>query len=549
MTKILIQALKFMGRRRYLYLFAIIAMAVLKALLDVVTSFFVKQLYLIMEGRNFADIIPSVGKNIFLGVIIIIIWRYFTIVYNNEAKRATAVIQKAVYQKALKLPFVYYEENAQGSFLSRLSYNIDKASDVYGSRFRRVVTPFISVGVYLIAMFSLNLKMSLLLLLANTMLLIINLSINSPMKRIGEKILVTKQEETGIFLSILQGAKVIRMYEMKDIMKEKYENILAKWGKQQGLRGVLLAVLESFHSGFDLLCSVLFIGIGIIMMNKGSILLGELVAIYVLYTSFNFHFLQIGKYIPELNECLVYMRDLFEFLELEEEKEGNTTIDYLEPLLENESVISFRDVSFGYKEKTPILDNMSVDFESGIMTAITGRTGCGKSTLLKLILGFYPVNSGKIYLYGKGLGEIGWQKVREMIAYVPQEPYLYNVSIAENISYGKLGASTDEIIRAARAANAHEFIMRQQDGYNTIISEGGASLSGGERQRIAIARAILKDAPIIFMDEATSALDNESEKSINDFLSNRYQNKTIIIIAHRPTTIEKAAVQINISKR
>ena len=277
--------------------------------------------------------------------------------------------------------------------------------------------------------------------------------------------------------------------------------------------------------------------------------MGELVAIYVLYTSFNFHFLQIGKYIPELNECLVYMRDLFEFLELEEEKEGNTTIDYLEPLLESESVISFRAVSFGYKEKTPILDNMSVDFESGIMTAITGRTGCGKSTLLKLILGFYPVNSGKIYLYGKGLGEIGWQKVREMIAYVPQEPYLYNVSIAENISYGKLGASTDEIIRAARAANAHEFIMRQQDGYNTIISEGGASLSGGERQRIAIARAILKDAPIIFMDEATSALDNESEKSINDFLSNRYQNKTIIIIAHRPTTIEKAAVQINISKR
>lgn len=536
-----------MKQRAWLYVFSIIAMAVLKAMLDVVTSRFVNRTYSLFELHNYSTILTEAGKSILTGAVLILIWRFFTIFYNNEAKRVTAALQKQVYQKALLLPLTFYENEEQGNFLSRLSYNINKAADVYGSRFRRVVSPFISVLVYLTAMFSLNWKISALLLAADILLLFLNLAINKPMKQISELLLKIKAQETGILLNLLHGAETIRLYDLKQNMQKRCESALLYWQKKQSLRNILTAVLECFHSGFDLLCSVLFLGIGIFLINAQSIQLGELVAIYVLYTSF--HFLQIGKYIPELTECLVYMNDLFEFLALEEENDylGQNIEKIQSKDLSMPTAVSLADISFGYANGQTIINHLSVSFENGKMTAITGRTGCGKSTLLKLICGFYPVTGGEIFLFGKKLSEIGYEEARRQIAYVPQEPYLYQTTIEENIAYGKPGTSTEEIMNAARAANAHEFILKQPQGYRTLIREGGRNLSGGERQRIAIARAILKDAPIILMDEATSALDNASEKSINDFLQNTKHKKTIIIVAHRPETIERADIQVEIS--
>lgn len=246
-------------------------------------------------------------------------------------------------------------------------------------------------------------------------------------------------------------------------MQKRCESALLYWQKKQSLRNILTAVLECFHSGFDLLCSVLFLGIGIFLINAQSIQLGELVAIYVLYTSFHFHFLQIGKYIPELTECLVYMHDLFEFLALKEENDylGQNIEKIQSKDLSMPTAVSLADISFGYANGQTIINHLSVSFENGKMTAITGRTGCGKSTLLKLICGFYPVTGGEIFLFGKKLSEIGYEESRRQIAYVPQEPYLYQTTIEENIAYGKPGASTEEIMNAARAANAHEFILKQ----------------------------------------------------------------------------------------
>ncbi len=399
----LIKSLKFMKQRAWLYVFSIIAMAVLKAMLDVVTSRFVNRTYSLFELHNYSTILTEAGKSILTGAVLILIWRFFTIFYNNEAKRVTAALQKQVYQKALLLPLTFYENEEQGNFLSRLSYNINKAADVYGSRFRRVVSPFISVLVYLTAMFSLNWKISALLLAADILLLFLNLAINKPMKQISELLLKIKAQETGILLNLLHGAETIRLYDLKQNMQKRCESALLYWQKKQSLRNILTAVLECFHSGFDLLCSVLFLGIGIFLINAQSIQLGELVAIYVLYTSFHFHFLQIGKYIPELTECLVYMNDLFEFLALEEENDylGQNIEKIQSKDLSMPTAVSLADISFGYANGQTIINHLSVSFENGKMTAITGRTGCGKSTLLKLICGFYPVTGGEIFLFGK----------------------------------------------------------------------------------------------------------------------------------------------------
>ena len=169
-----------------------------------------------------------------------------------------------------------------------------------------------------------------------------------------------------------------------------------------------------------------------------------------------------------------------------------------------------------------------------------GESGRGKSTLTKLLLGFYQPNKGRIFIDGTDITELGLVNVRDKIAYIPQEPYLFNCSIKENIRMGKLNASDEEIYNAAKQAGAHDFISGLENGYETPAGERGNTLSGGQKQRIAIARAILKDAPVIIFDEATSALDNETEKYINKTVMSVKKDKLILMIAHRPSTIETA---------
>ena len=191
-----------------------------------------------------------------------------------------------------------------------------------------------------------------------------------------------------------------------------------------------------------------------------------------------------------------------------------------------------------------MLSDFNMQIARGQCVAIVGESGSGKSTLAKLLLGFYPLQKGTINICGKNGRNSTIEEMRDLIAYVPQEPYLYEVSIAENIAYGR-GKKTQEVARedivnAAKIANAHEFIMRLPKGYDTIPGESGNTLSGGERQRIAIARAVLKNAPILLLDEATSALDNESERLVNKAINRISRNHTTIIIAHRPSTIAMA---------
>ena len=203
--------------------------------------------------------------------------------------------------------------------------------------------------------------------------------------------------------------------------------------------------------------------------------------------------------------------------------------------------IEFKNITFCYADKnTNIFEDYSAFFDSGKSYALVGESGRGKSTLTKLLLGFYQPKNGCIFIDGTDIAELGLVNVRDKIAYIPQEPYLFNCSIKENIRMGKLNASDEEIYNAAKQAGAHDFISGLENGYETPAGERGNTLSGGQKQRIAIARAILKDAPVIIFDEATSALDNETEKYINKTVMSVKKDKLILMIAHRPSTIETA---------
>ena len=238
-------------------------------------------------------------------------------------------------------------------------------------------------------------------------------------------------------------------------------------------------------------------------------------------------------WIRQLREIAPAVERLFEILDhpIETGPQHNYQIKPGVPAL------SFQSVDFQYSEDNSVLHDFTFSLDQGKVAALVGSSGCGKSTVLKLLCGFYQPQNGEVQIFGNDIYQSDLKYARQLVSLVSQETYLFPTTIAENIAYGRFGAEQNEIIAAAKKANAHDFIMSQPDGYETQAGEWGKKLSGGERQRIGLARAILKDAPILLLDEPTSALDAQSEKTVQDALERFMVGRTVLVIAHRLSTI------------
>ena len=239
----------------------------------------------------------------------------------------------------------------------------------------------------------------------------------------------------------------------------------------------------------------------------------------------------------DLSAVLVGTRVLFEIID---RPSGEAPDQHLPALRITDARVAFEHVEFGYHSETPVLRDLSFTAEKGRITALVGPSGGGKSTILNLILRFYDADGGTITIDGQDLKSVSRHSLRRQIAYVGQDVFLFRASVRENIAFGRPGATEAEIEAAARAAQAHDFIAGLRDGYDTGVGERGLELSGGERQRIAIARALIKDAPIILLDEATASLDSESEQAVQQAIDELCRGRTTIVIAHRLSTIMHA---------
>lgn len=273
-------------------------------------------------------------------------------------------------------------------------------------------------------------------------------------------------------------------------------------------------------------------------------MVGTVLAVMQLMGNANYMFENIGNFIKDMQKSLAGASRVLKLLGMESEKDRCSDTLSLENSMvkENfltEAMVEFKNVNFSYTN-CPVLKDLNLNIKSQKITAIVGHSGSGKSTLAKLLLGFYSSNSGDIIIDGNSISKYPLILLRDKIAYVPQNPYLFKGSIGENIGFGKLNSSIEAIIAAAKIANAHDFIINLPNGYDTLVGERGENLSGGQKQRIAIARALIKDAPILLLDEATSALDLESEREIQKELEGLMKNRTTIVIAHRLSTIKNA---------
>lgn len=528
------------------YLLAIIAMSLSLSGFDTVTALLLRSILsrANLSENQFAGLPGELLTCVTAGISLLFVYAISFYVYTMEAKKGGANLQKLLYSKCLRLPYSYYEKVHSSDFMSKVIYDCERACGIYGSRFRRILMPFLMTCFYLLVMFRLNLQVTLCLFGVSMALFLVNGAFIKPMQRISRDMSATNVSVTERISNILSGMEQIKIFSLKSIMVDRYIRDNNQFCRQQRRMNRLSAVLDGLNQLFGLIGTLVFIALGLFFVSKGITSVGNLAAIYLLYGSMSWNLLQVGLYIPSMASYLANAKRVFSFLETAEEPETRQLADTQpDTPPEPDSMICVRGLSFSYEDgedSREVLHDFDLDIPAGKCVAIKGESGRGKSTLAKLLLGLYPIRSGSIHIAGRSMDSYTLRELRDLIGYVPQEPYLYDVSIAENIRYGRPDAREEDIIHAAKLANAHEFITELENGYETRAGERGNHLSGGQRQRIAIARAILKDAPLLILDEATSALDNQSEQLVNQALDRLMQGRTTIVIAHRQSTLEHA---------
>lgn len=451
--------------------------------------------------------------------------RYEVFTIRDLRNRVTAHIQR--------LPISFTDSFHSGDLVSRINNDIDKIALLPRQAHELVQQP-----VTFVLGFSYMLILSWKLLLATCILIPISAvlfdKVVRPMQAHSQKELEHLARANAVTQDAIRGIYIIKAFNLQKILTKKYQ-LIAEKVRREGLE-----IDKSQAVGFAVFLMLRYIPqlvaplYGGYLAFRGEITVGALIAsTYLIWMIFIPVETMLG-WIRNLRELAPAVDRIYEILD--QPIENGKSSDF-SPAADSKT-ISFSSVSFQYSPDAKILDDFSLDLEEGKTVALVGSSGCGKSTVLKLLCGFYRPQRGEIRIAGTDIFKSSIREARRLVALVSQETYLFPTTIAENIAYGRIGAPQDEIEEAARAANAHDFISSLPEGYQTQVGEWGSKLSGGEKQRISLARAILKDAPILLLDEPTSALDAQSEAVLQEVLERFMENRTVLVVAHRLATIK-----------
>lgn len=443
-----------------------------------------------------------------------------------------------LYNKILQLPMAYFSDQKKGDLMSRMMGDVWEIQSSVVTTMEGLIKDPLTIIFYLFYMIYLSpmLSLALLVLLPVTALIIGRVS--RKLKSQSKAYSIASGENMSHVEETLGGVKVIKAFSAEKKMMDKFNignnkiiSLLNSMTRRRDLASPMTEVM-----GVGVLCVILFIG-GYLVFNQGGDLqkadLFPFIAVFAMIInpaknlSNSFSNVQRGLgAIERVEQVLTEPIKIENKPNAAELKSFNLSIE-------------FRNVSFQYAD-TPVLNNINLTVEKGKTVALVGSSGAGKSTLVDMVPRFHDVTGGDILIDGINIKDYTVESLRSQMSFVTQEPVLFNDTIANNIALGKTYASEDEIINAAKNANAHNFIEHKPEGYQTNIGDRGTKLSGGERQRITIARALLQNPPILILDEATSSLDTESEKLVQDAINNLMKDRTSLVIAHRLSTIRNA---------
>ena len=437
-----------------------------------------------------------------------------------------------------KLSFAFYDNQKVGALMSRITTDLFDITELLHHGPENIVISFIKIIGALVIMLCISPRLTLAAFLLVPVMFVYALLFFKKMKGAFKRNRVKIAEINSQIEDNLSGIRVVKSFANEEIEEQKF---------QAGNQGFLKAKKNSYfymggyHAGlgsFSMLITVVVLVAGALGISRGSVGVTDLITFLLYINILTEPIKTLIDFTEQFQNGYTGFERFREIMAIKPDIENDKDAVALE---EVKGVIDFNHVSFQYEDNTEtVLSNINFHVDAGEYVALVGSSGAGKSTLCSLIPRFYDVTGGKIFIDGVDVRKIQLKSLRDHIGIVQQDVYLFVGTIYDNIRYGKPEASRDEVIAAAKNANAHDFIMSLPKGYDTDIGQRGIKLSGGQKQRLSIARVFLKNPPILIFDEATSALDNESEKVVQDSLEKLARNRTTFVIAHRLTTIKNA---------
>ena len=446
-------------------------------------------------------------------------------------------MRQDIFEKLMKLPVRYFDQNQAGDIISRVSYDIDVVTTCIATDVVQVMTSLVTVIGSFIMMCSISLQLVVCMLITIPAAIIFTRTIGRYTRPRYARRSHAYGVMNGFVEEMFSGQKSILAYAYEDGVSKRFDEINHKaadaYYKADGL-GMITGPTVGLINNIGLALIGLW---GSILYFNGAVGLGS-ISSFVLYSrKFSGPINEIANIFNEIYSALAASERIFRLLDEEEE-----TADIIDAysLDEVKGDVRMENVSFGYLKDRIVLHNLNLKADAGKTIAIVGPTGAGKTTIINLLMRFYDVNDGNIYVDDHETRTLTRKSLRRSYAMVLQDTWLFEGTIYDNIAYGKQGATKDEVIAAAKAAHIHSFIMQLPDGYDTIIHEDGGNISKGQKQLLTIARAMLYDTNMLILDEATSNVDTNTEKEVQKAMRNLMKNKTCFVIAHRLSTIQNA---------
>jgi subfamily B ATP-binding cassette protein MsbA len=446
-------------------------------------------------------------------------------------------MRRTLYAQIQRLSLAYRDSTQTGDLISRVTGDIDSVQSFLASGLLSTLVSVLTLFGMIAVMFCINWRFTLIALSIVPLLFAVVFTYTRKIKKASRAVRKKEGEMVSIIHEVFSAVRVVKAFAREDYEQRRYEvESMESVGialRARGLKARLSPMVEMIVAGGT--CMVLWFGARMVL--DGSLSTGSLI-VFVLYLGKMYKPMQeLSKATDTYTKAAVAWERIQEVLQTKRDVEDLPDAVPAPPL---KGGIEFDHVGFSYAPKSPVLKDVCFRIAPGEMTALVGPTGSGKSTITSLVARFYDPTAGVVKIDGFDIRQFQQSTLRRQIGFVLQETLLFHGTIATNIAYGKSGASMDEIVRAAELANATEFIDRMPDGYDTLVGERGVTLSGGQRQRIAIARALIRNHPILILDEPTSGLDARSEKLVFDALDRLMEGRTSIVIAHRLATIERA---------
>lgn len=468
---------------------------------------------------------------IFVGTLSTFISKFFLL---NFSVCVISDYRKKIGNKIEKLEYKYFEKNNSASILTKMISDIDEVSKLFSEIIPNLFLHMTTVLSILIYVFKIDKKLLCIILICYPGLIYIANYVSKKLVPLAKSRRNRVDTLNEIAQDGIMGIEILRSYNLIEIFRNKLyaviEEILANEKRRIKVSSASW-VLQMLINWIPQIISAVFV---LFEVLNGKILIGDMMAILILLGKLVDAMGEIPFSFNDIREINVSVERLNDLLNESEEQSGEK-----ESLIETENIIVLDEIDFSYGERQ-IFNHLSINFKKGETTALVGESGSGKSTLFKILCGFYRKQSGEYLLNGLKYEEWNLMKARKLFSIVSQDVFLFPVSIAENIGFGKKEATKQEICMASKKANINSEIEKMKEQYNTIIGENGNKLSGGQKQRISIARAFLKNAPILLLDEPTSSIDIESENKIQKALTDISKSKTVIVIAHRLNTIKNA---------